>query len=166
MSAASPEANAPPSSYLISNGDSQGETAVIQQTSTPHHELIEEINDCAAIIQRGKLRLVNDPFIQFMGYDSEELVDKSLINFVNPTFFTEIKQHYVDRLKGIDTPTFHAIFITKDQEEIPMEVNTKPTIFNGDQAEIAVFKKVDVLIPDEPSESSEVEDSETPSADS
>ena len=107
------------------------------------HDLINDIQDCAAIIQRGKFKQVNQSLLSLLGYETNELLDKSVINFVDSEHFADIKQHYLNRLKGLDAASYQAVFLSKEQNELPLLVNTRPTVFNGEQAELAVFRKLE-----------------------
>ncbi len=107
-----------------------------------HHDIFDKILECAVIIQRGILKQVNRPFVELLGYDINEVVDKSLFDFIIPDGFFEIEKYYLDRLKGVDSSGYEAVFLTKDSNKLAVEVSTRPTIFNGEKAEIAVFNKV------------------------
>ena len=106
-----------------------------------YHDMLDKIPGNAAVIQRGVLKQVNLSFAELLGYDIEEIVGKSLFDFITPDGFIEIERYYLDRLKGIDNSGYTAILLTKDNEKVTVEVNTRPTIFNGIKAEIAVFSK-------------------------
>jgi PAS domain S-box-containing protein len=118
-------------------------TGSYEEETSRHHDLINEIQDCAAIIQRGKFKQVNQSLLSLLGYETSELLDKSVINFVESDHFADIKQHYLNRLKGIDAASYQAVFLSKEQNELPLQVNTRPTTFNGEQAELAVFRKLE-----------------------
>lgn len=105
--------------------------------------VIEKISDCAVIIQRGILKQVNNSFANLIGYDIDDLKNKSLFDFIIPEGFSDIEKYYLDRLKGVDISVYKTVFLTKDNEKIQVEVNTKPTDFNGIKAEIAIIKKLE-----------------------
>jgi len=103
------------------------------------HEIFDKIPDCAVIIQRGTLKKVNQSFAELLGYNINEMVDKSLFDFISPEGFSVIEKYYLDRLKGVKSSGYGIILLTKDNIEMPVEVSTQPTIFKGDKAEIAIF---------------------------
>jgi len=105
-------------------------------------DLIDKIDDCAAIIQRGVIKKVNNSFADLLGYKIDEIVDKSLFDFIGPEGFLGLENYYLHRLKGEDITNYDTMFLTKDNTKTFVEVDTKPTIFNDDKAEIAVFKKI------------------------
>lgn len=106
-------------------------------------DVIDKISDCAVIIQRGILKQVNDSFTNLIGYNVDEMINKSLFDFIVPEGFSDIEKYYLDRLKGVDVSVYETVFLTKDNDKISVEVSTKPTIFNGIKAEIAIIKKLE-----------------------
>ena len=106
--------------------------------------LLDEIQECAAIVQRGMLKEINGSFAQLLGYEADELIEKSLLDFVVPEGLAEIGRHYLNRLKGKDSSTYEVVFVTKDGEDVAVEVAIRQTTFNGEKAEVAIFKKVKI----------------------
>ena len=108
-----------------------------------HHEILDKIPECAAVVQRGILKQINDSFAEMLGYGMEEIVGKSLFDFVVPEWLSEIERYYLDRLKGSGSSSYETVFLTKDNDKVAVEVSTKPTTFNGEKAEIAVIKRLE-----------------------
>jgi len=108
-----------------------------------HRDLIDRIPECAAVVQRGILKQVNGPFVDFIGYNTNEIVDKSLFDFIVPEGFSEVEKYYLNRLKGEDVTGYETVVLTKSNNKVPVEINIKPTFFKGEKAEIAIVKKLD-----------------------
>jgi len=107
-------------------------------------DMFSQIRDCAAVIQRGVFKQINSSFASLLGYDTDEVVDKSIFDFIGPEGLTGIEEFYFNRLKGWDVSVYDTQFLTKDNINVSVEVSTKPIIFNGEKAEIAVFKKLKI----------------------
>ena len=105
-----------------------------------NYEIFDQIKDSAVIIQRGILRHVNSAFVNLIGYSVDEIVDKSFFDFIVPEGFLNVEKFFLSRLKGEDISTYETVILTKDNNKISIEVNTKPTFFNGEKAEIAIVK--------------------------
>lgn len=105
-------------------------------------EIFDQIQDSAVIIQRGILRHANNSFVNLIGYEAEEIINKSLFDFVDPEGFLNIERFYLSRLKGEDVSSYETVILTKSNNKISIEVNTKPTFFNGEKVEIAIVKKL------------------------
>jgi len=109
-------------------------------------DLIDKLSECAAVVQRGILKHVNQSFSELMGYNLDDIVEKSIFDFITPESFSEIEGYYLKRLKGGNVSSYETVFLTKDNDKIYVEVTSKPTIYNGEKAEIVLFKKVDKQI--------------------
>ena len=127
------ETNALNEGSFISEVDKDGEL--------DHHKLLDEIPNSAAIIQRGILKHVNKSLVELLGYSSDTLLEKNLLDFVTPEGISGIENYYLKRLKGDEVNTFDTVIQTKDDNIIRVEVSTKPVMFNNEKADIAVFKE-------------------------
>ncbi len=107
-----------------------------------HFDSFDKIPKCAAIIQRGKFKQVNQSFAELFGYNAEEIVEESLFDFVVSEGFSDIEKYYLRRLKGEKIDSYVAMFHTKQNGKMAMEVSTEPINYRGEKAEIAVFKKL------------------------
>ena len=112
-----------------------------KKETSEDHTFIDNVLDCAVIVQRGILKQVNRPFVELLGYDINEVIGKSLFDFITPECYLEIEKYYLDRLKGVSSSGYKAVFLTKDNNKLVVEVSTRPTVFNGKKAEIAIIKE-------------------------
>ncbi len=138
--------------YLIYNLDRRNNVKSIDFNNNLTFKTKEEINyqktmlddfiGCAAILKRGILKQVNSSFAELLGYNIEDLINKSLFDFVSPEGFSGIKKYYFDRLKGKSNSSFETIFKTKNDNKLPVEVTIKPKYFNSDRFEIAVVRSL------------------------
>lgn len=96
----------------------------------------------AAVLQRGRIKKANKLFAQMLGYSEDELVGKHLVDFVGPNGLAGVEQHYMNRLKGVDDSTYKTVFLSKNEDEVPVKVHVKTSDFQGERAEIATFNEV------------------------
>jgi len=115
----------------------------IKEKPVEHHTILDKIPGCAAVIQRGILKQINDSFADLLGYGMDEVVGKSLFDFIVPEGLMGLERYYLDRLKGGGSPSYETVLLTKDNNKVAVEVSTKPTTFNGEKAEIAVIKRLE-----------------------
>jgi len=102
--------------------------------------MINKIKNSAAIIQRGVFKQVNNSFANLLGYNPEEIVNKSLFDFIVSDGFSNIENYYLHRLKGDEVSSINTVFLTKDSNKLNVEVSTKPTVFNEEKADLFVVK--------------------------
>lgn len=104
---------------------------------------LKGIEECAAVIQRGILKQVTPSFTELFGYVADDIVNKSIFDFIVPESFSTLESYYFKRLKGEDIDSFETVLFTKNNTKIPVKVFTRPTDFNSEKAEIAIFKMID-----------------------
>ena len=114
----------------------------IIKPAEPEIDPLEGIQDCAAVIQRGILKQVTPSFTELFGYVAEDIVNKSIFDFIVPDGFSTIENYYFKRLKGEDINSFETVFFTKNNTKIPVKVLTRPTSFNSEKAELAIFVRI------------------------
>ena len=107
-----------------------------------HHRILDKIPQSAAIVQRGIFKQINSSFAELIGFDADEIVNRSFFDFVAPEGLADIEQYYLNRLKGSDSSTYKTVFSTKNKSKITVEISIKPTIYNGEKAEIAVVNEL------------------------
>ena len=107
-----------------------------------YHHTLDKIPQSAVIIQRGVLKQINSSFAELIGFETDEIVNKSFFDFVAPEGLLEIEQYYLKRLKGIGNSTYKTVFSTKNKSKIAVEVSIQPTIYNGGKAEILIVNKL------------------------
>ncbi|MEM0492789.1 MAG: PAS domain S-box protein [Candidatus Thermoplasmatota archaeon] len=100
---------------------------------------ISEIPQSAFILQRGILKEVNSSFASMIGYSPEELTEKHFFDLLTPEGLAKIEQYHLNRLKGENSSSYGTIISTKDNKSIPVEISVKPTIYNGERAELAII---------------------------
>jgi len=108
-----------------------------------HHNVLDKTVQCAAIIQRGILKQINDSFAELIGFETDEIMNKSLFDFIAPEGLADLEKYYLNRLKGSDSYTYGTVFSTKDNGKILVEVSIKPTTYEGKKAEIAIIKELE-----------------------
>ena len=113
----------------------------------PEPVSVADIPQSAVIIQRGILKQVNSSFVSMVGYQPEELLEKHFFDLLTPEGLAEIERYHLGRLKGEEASTYATVISTKDNRSIPVEISVKPTIYNGERAEIALITvKTDVYL--------------------
>jgi PAS domain S-box-containing protein len=105
-------------------------------------DLFNSLTVEAAVLQRGRIKKANKRFAELLGYSEDELVGKHLVDFVGPTGLSGVEQHYMNRLKGVDDASYHTVFLSKNENEIPVKVHVKNGDFQGERAEIATFNEI------------------------
>jgi PAS domain S-box-containing protein len=102
--------------------------------------VIGDTPDCVALVQRGILKQVSPSFANFLGYEINELVNKNLFLFFTSEGMNNVKKYCESRLKGVALNSYKTVFLTKKSDQIPVEVIVRPTLYNGEAAELLYVK--------------------------
>ena len=134
---------APTAEPILSKSTPVGKTSSEEKREDiTYLDMLEEIPDPAAIIQRGEFKEVSQTFADLLGYKTEEIIGKRFLDFVVPESFSSTEKYYLHRLKGKSISGVEIMFLTKNDHKIAVEFITKPTMLNGEKIEIMIFKKV------------------------
>jgi len=124
----------------VTNDDESSYPDTIKETDLDQHEILDKMSECAAIVQQGILKQINQPFADMMGYYSKELVEKSLLDFVVPEGLSDIEQYYLQRLKGEAVSAYETVLLTKNNVKVNVEISVKPVLYNDEKAEMTVVR--------------------------
>ena len=127
--------------FLIANKEPKHDREVVPEVEI-NHDPLEGVKECAAVIQRGILKKINPSFAELLGYNVNDVEEKSIFDFIVPEGFSTLENYYFKRLKGEDITSFETVFFTRYNTKLTVKVTTKPTTFNGEKAEVAIFKKI------------------------
>ena len=125
------------------SSDTEGELSNETVMQEDYHEIFDKISQSAVIVQRSIVKQTNNAFAELIGFETKEIINKSLFDFIAPEGLVDIEKYYLGRLKGNSTSTYETIFSTKENGNKCVEINIKPTIFNGEKAEMAVVQEMD-----------------------
>lgn len=102
-----------------------------------------ETKDSDAIVRRGVLKKVDPKFSKMLGYTLKDMLEKDLINFVDPESTEQLKKHIIKRLRGIEKSSFETTFLTKNKKKISLKASTTPVTYDGEKADIIKFNKIE-----------------------
>ncbi|MBN2603427.1 MAG: PAS domain S-box protein [Candidatus Thermoplasmatota archaeon] len=102
-----------------------------------------DIKESDAIIRRGVFKNIDPNFSKILGYSLKDMLEKELINFVDPESTEQLKKHIIKRLRGIDKSSFETTFLTKNKKKISMKASTAPITYDGEKADIIKFEKIE-----------------------
>lgn len=110
-----------------------------ETASLDYHQILDKIPQSAAIVQRGILKQVNSSFATLLGYEAVDIMEKNFFDFLAYEGLADVEKYYLDRLKGERVSGYRTVFSTKNNNKISVEINIKPTTYNGEKAEIAII---------------------------
>jgi len=109
---------------------------------TTKQDYFSTLTEGAIVVQRGIIKQANGTFASLIGYDAEELVEKSLFDIIALEGLGKIEQYYLDRLKGEPNSGYSTVFTKKDNNHIAVDVQIKTIRHEGETAEILLVNAV------------------------
>ena len=104
--------------------------------------MLDDFLGSAAVVKNGILKQVNQPFIDLLGYKSDMLLEKNLLDFIVSEGNTDIKKYFSKKSKDRVTSTYETTFLTKDNQKIPVNIFIKPTVYNKEKADLVIVRNL------------------------
>ncbi|MBU1099529.1 MAG: PAS domain S-box protein [Bacteroidetes bacterium] len=115
-------------------------------SESPYKRLAEESRDGILIIQGEVIKYLNDGFIKMVGYEREEVINKSYGDFVPPEEFEKLKVNATRRISGEDVPSvYDTVLITKNKTTIPIEINVAIADVEGKTALVVAIRDISII---------------------
>jgi PAS domain S-box-containing protein len=105
--------------------------------------LFNNMADPVMIINKsGKFLELTDKVKDYTGYKKEEIIGK---NFLNTNLLTRKSKaiclkHFINRMNGADQKPYEVEVVAKNGRKIPFEINAQRISYNGDKADLIVFR--------------------------
>ncbi len=120
----------------------QAEVA-LQISERKYSTLVEKGNDGIIIIKDGLLEFANSKMAQIAGYTIEEVIGKSIIDFVSLEYKELVIENYKKRFSGEEILNNYEIeIISKDGRKIPVEINASLIDYEGEKVEMAIIRDI------------------------
>ena len=107
-------------------------------------DLVDNLMDGVAIANENAYHIyVNPRFSEITGYSKDELMNMTGWDFTRPKDRAELKQRMKDRLAGKPIPMhYDRIIVRKDGTEVPVEMSTTTTIWQGKKCPMAIIRDI------------------------
>ncbi|MFA6338624.1 MAG: PAS domain S-box protein [Candidatus Paceibacterota bacterium] len=116
----------------------------IEDSEKKYSTLVEKGNDGILIMRYdGVLSYVNSIICKLVGYKREEVIGKSLLNYVSSEYRKIIAERYKKRLSGQDVASRYEIeILSKNGQKVPVEVNASLIDYEGRPAVMAIVRDI------------------------
>lgn len=104
--------------------------------------MLDDFLGSAAVVKRGVLKQVNQPFIELTGYDSDTLLEKNLIDFIAPEGLPGIEEYFSNKERDKVIYSYDTVFLTKDKRKIPVKIFVKPMIYNKKKVDMILIRNI------------------------
>jgi PAS domain S-box-containing protein len=104
----------------------------IAESEEKYRSVVEQAHDGIVIVQNNLLVFVNEAFAYMSGYDQNELMGMSYLEFIQEKNIYEVKNYGDETLLCMEKPTSREIdLIRKDKTTFTVEVNAAGISYNG-----------------------------------
>jgi PAS domain S-box-containing protein len=115
----------------------------LHKSEEKYRTLVERANDVICIIQDGIIKMCNSRLPEFWGGSIEEIIGKSILEFINPDAQTEVIDRYNQRMRGESPPSiYETIFMRKDGSKSYVELNAGIVTYEGKNADLVIVRDI------------------------
>jgi PAS domain S-box-containing protein len=104
--------------------------------------MLDDFLGSAAIVKRGVLKQVSQPFVDLLGYDSNTLLEKNLVDLIAPERLPDFEKDYADKLRGKLISSYETVLLTKDNKKIHVEITIKPIVHDKKPVDLLLVRKL------------------------
>jgi len=116
---------------------------LLRDSEERYRRLVELSPDGIAVHIEGKLVFVNDAVVKmFGGSSADELIGRSVIEFVHPDYREVVKERIQKMRQGGPVPTIEEKFVRIDGTPIDVEVAASSIVYQGKPAVQVVFRDI------------------------
>lgn len=115
----------------------------LQESQRKYSTIVEKGNDGIIIIQEETIRFANSKMLDITGYAYEDIIDENYQKLIpaneHKNFIEWLHQHNnnMDN-EGI----FHTNLLTKNNEQVPVEINSSKIDYEGKEAKLLIIRDV------------------------
>jgi PAS domain S-box-containing protein len=96
----------------------------LQMSEKKYSSVVETGTDGIIIHQEGIIKFANSAIKNQTGYEADELLEKNILDAINPEFREMILKNYSDRVAGKKLPNIYEIdLLKKDGSKLPVEIS-------------------------------------------
>ena len=116
----------------------------LQEREQNFRDLVENLMDGVAIADENAYHIyVNPKFSEITGYSRDELLNMTGWDFTRPQDRAELQQRMKDCMAGKPIQThYERIIVRKDGIEVPVEISTTTTIWQGKKRPMAIIHDI------------------------
>ena len=117
--------------------------AELRESEEKYREVVERANEAIVIIQDGVYKFVNQRFLELSGYTYEEVIEKTVLDFIAPQDSIFVYDYYRRRMSGEPLPeTYDTALYNKFGKLIYLEISANIISYQGRNADMVLFRDI------------------------
>lgn len=118
-------------------------TRELAESREKYKTLVEEINDGFFVLAEGRVVFANRSFARMYGYELEQVLQKSYLNFIAEEYRAVVRGAYDSGLESGEDPTrYELLRLCRDGSKLPTEIMMKRTMFGDQPADIGICRDI------------------------
>ncbi|MBN2586737.1 MAG: PAS domain S-box protein [Candidatus Fermentibacteraceae bacterium] len=113
----------------------------LRESEEKYRTLVENSSDAIVIHRDGRIVFANRTAMEMTGYEEEELLGNSILNFVSHDFEALVLRNMTNRISGKEVPSIYNIEVLRnDGGIIPVEINVSEIHYEGDKSYMVLIR--------------------------
>ncbi|WP_342304825.1 PAS domain-containing sensor histidine kinase [Methanolobus sp. ZRKC5] len=128
----------------------------LQESERKYSTIVEKSNDGIIIVQEGAIRFANSRMLDITGYAYEEIIDENYLKLIPISEHKNFSEWLHQYNSKVDNKIIsHINLLTKNNEEIPVEITSSEINYEGKEAKLLIIrdiskrKNIEVLLKNE-----------------
>lgn len=118
-------------------------TRELAESREKYKTLVENINDGFFVLAEGRVVFANRSFARMLGYELEQVLQTSYLNFIAEEHREVVQGAYELGLKNGNVPTrYEFLRLCKDGSKLPTEIMIKRAMFGDQPADIGICRDI------------------------
>lgn len=121
----------------------EARTRELAESREKYKTLVEEINDGFFVLAEGRVVFANRSFARMYGYELEQVLRKSYLDFIAEEHRAVAQGAYESGLENGEVPTrYELLRLCRDGSKLPTEIMVKRTMFGDQPADIGICRDI------------------------
>jgi len=123
--------------------EKQFHTQKLIESEDKYRNLINLANDVIIVYQDDRVRFLNSRVEQTLGYKPEEIIGKSLDEFVAPEEISRLRDYHIRRIEGDEIPwIYESVFLHRDGHRVPVSMSVGIILFENKLAALVIARDI------------------------
>ncbi|MBC8182408.1 PAS domain S-box protein [candidate division KSB1 bacterium] len=115
----------------------------LRASEEKYASVVETSKDGIIIHKDGIIKFANKATFQLIGYTSNEIINRNIMEFIHPKYQQIVGKYYANRKEGEEVPSIYEIeLLKKDGTSLPVEINATIMNYEGEQAALVFLRDI------------------------
>ncbi|MEZ5335288.1 MAG: PAS domain S-box protein [Methanolobus sp.] len=115
----------------------------LHESERKYSTIVEKGNDSVIIIQDKEIKFANSKVLDMSGYTREEIIGNSLLKYIPEPDHRKCVEWFENRTANGNSSNIISVnILTKDNREIPTEINVSIIEYEGKDAELLIIRDI------------------------